>query len=129
MNLAARSYCFLVAVIAATGCATTSSTRAPTVHLDIPARFQTSLRVAHFQAGEDVLHDPLEPTRAIAPMTRNEGSWGPITGRQAGDHRWTIDVYNIGSAKTEAAYAHAKDGYEADLDERVGFLFPKHENG
>jgi hypothetical protein len=124
MIRAPRSYCLLLVAVMVAGCATTPSTVPPTVKLDVPPAFQTSLSIAHFQAGQDVLHIDWIRTQAKVPLTRYEGYWGRRTGRQADDHHWTIDVYNLGSPEVVAAYALAKDGYEADLDELVDFLLP-----
>lgn len=113
----------LVAVIIA-GPATTPSTVPPTVKLDVPPVYQTAMTLEHFHTGDEVLHIDWIKNRAIAPMTRYKGYWGPKAGDTADDHPWTIDVYNIASQKVETAYAHAKNGYEADLDEWEEFLFP-----
>ena len=94
------------------------------VTLDVPPPFRTKMSIEHFQMGDEVLHIDWITNRAIAPMTRYKGFWGPETGDTADDHPWTIDVYDMASPKVEAAYAHAKNGYEAGLDEWIEFLLP-----
>ena len=104
--------------------ATTPSIQAPTVKVDVPAEFQRSMAVHHFRKGEDVLHIDWMPTYAMAPMTRYAGDWPPQVRSQDDNHHWTIDVYAGSSPKVVAAYAHARDGYDADLDELSDFLQP-----
>ncbi len=113
----ACSFCILVAGILFLAGAATPPVEPPAVTLDVPPVFRTAMTVEHFHAGDDVLHIDWIKDRAIAPMTAK-------TGDTADEHPWTIDVYNIASPKVEAAYAHAKDGYEADLDEWKEFLLP-----
>ena len=114
----------LLAAAMLAGSATTPSAEPPTVTLDVPPIWQTGMTVEHFHTGDEVLHLDWVKNRAIAPMTRYQGSWGPKAEDIADDHPWTIDVYNIVSRKVEDAYAHAKNGYQADLDEGEEFLLP-----
>jgi hypothetical protein len=57
-------------------------------------------------------------------MTQYAGDWPAQLKSEDDNHHWTIDVYRGRNPKVAAAYAHAKDGYEADLDEFVDFLIP-----
>src|SRR5690242_17246343 len=119
-----RTSCTLLITSVMTACATTPSAQPPTVKLDVSAEFRRSLVVNHFQRGEDVLHIDWNPTGAQAPMTQYTGNW-PTQLKSADDnHRWTIDVYSGRKPKVSAAYAGAKNGYQADLDELVDFLLP-----
>jgi hypothetical protein len=119
-----RSCCVLVAAILFAGCATTPTTEPPTVNLDLPQAFQTEMTVEHFRVGDEVLHIDWIKDRTIAPMTRYRGYWGTKTGNPSDDSPWTIDVYDLYAPRVAAAYAKAKDGYEADLDEWEEFLLP-----
>jgi hypothetical protein len=60
---------------------------------------------------------------ALASMTRYEGCWGPC-GQYGvlGHSSWWIDIYAAGSPRVVAAYAKARDGYEANLDEWSDFF-------
>ena len=120
---APRYCCLLVATAIVAESGVPPSSAPPTVSLKVPDRFQTEMKVEHFRAGDEVLHIDWIENRAIAAMTRYEGYWGPKTGNIS-DHPWTVDVYNIASSKVEAAIAHAKTGYDADLDEWEEFLLP-----
>jgi hypothetical protein len=55
-------------------------------------------------------------------MTQYKGAWPMKIGSEEDNHAWAIDVYTGGSPRVAAAYSHAKDGYDADLDEFVDFL-------
>lgn len=123
MNTPAR-ISLLVITASITACATTPTAQPPTVKLDVPAEFGRSLVVNHFRTGEDVLHIDWNPTGAQAPMTQYAGKWPAQLKSADENHRWTIDVYSGGNPKVSAAYARAKNGYEADLDEFVDFLLP-----
>ncbi len=116
-----RALILLLAVIPA--CAETPSTQQPIVKLDVPAEFQHSLAINHFKKGDDVLHIDWNRTGAQAPMTQYAGDW-PLPQDPRDSRHWTIDVYSDSKPKVAAAYAHAKNGYEADLDEYVDFLIP-----
>lgn len=118
---AAPRFLLLVATITV-GCAATPPTQPPTVKLEVPQAFHRSLAVQHFQIGEDVLHIDWMPTHTMVPMTQYEGIWPAEAGTPAKDHHWRIDVYSGANPRVAAACAHAKDGYDADLDELVEFL-------
>jgi hypothetical protein len=55
-------------------------------------------------------------------MTEYHGWYGPRTADQAHLHAWSVRVYATVNAKVIAAYANARDGFEADLDEGQEFL-------
>lgn len=114
----------LVAIFFAACATTSSSTEPPSVKLDLPPTFQTKMTVEHFHVGDEVIHLEWIKNRTIAPMTRYKGYWGTKTDNSGRDLPWTIDVYNLYAQRVAAAYARAKDGYDADLDEWVEFLLP-----
>ncbi len=70
-----------------------------------------------FQKGENLLHDPTYHLNTIGPVVEYHGWFGPRAVKQGDIHAWSIRVYAYFSPKVAAAYAGAKDGFDADLNE------------
>jgi hypothetical protein len=67
--------------------------------------------------------DDFESMQARAPVTRYEGFWGARSSYSAERwFSWSLDVYAADCPRVRAAYAHAKNGEEADLDEGSDFI-------
>ena len=94
----------------------------PKVTLTVPQEFKTELSVKHFRKGQDVLNSPPYCLTTVAAMTEHRGYFGPRVGDTSRDHRWTIRVYRRFTQKVADAYASARDGFEADLNESPEFL-------
>ena len=94
----------------------------PKVKLDILPAFNVSPSVKHFRKGEDLLVSPPYRLTATAPLTEYHGWYGDKNADQDNLHGWTVRVYRAASPKLLAAYAKAKDGYEARLNEGPEFL-------
>lgn len=94
----------------------------PDVALKIPAAFGTSVSVEHYRKGEDVLVSPPYRLTTIAPLTEYHGWFGDRNADRDHNHKWKIAVYRVASQKVITAYATAKDGYDADLNECPEFL-------
>jgi hypothetical protein len=95
-----------------------SSGSPPDFTLNIPASFGTSVTVKHYRKGEDILNSPPHRLTTVAPMTAYYGRCGP---RSAG-HSWGVCVYAAPNKKVITAYATARDGFEADLNEEKEFF-------
>jgi hypothetical protein len=93
--------------------AISSSKSPPNFTLSVPASFATSVTVKRYRKGEDLLNSPPFHLITAGPMTEYHGWYGP---RTAG-HAWTVRVYAVLNAKAISAYAKARDGFEANLDE------------
>ena len=89
----------------------------PRVGLDVPAPFGTHVAVKHFHGGEVLLDSPPYRLTTVAPMTEYRGWWGAEVHDQVSGHPWAVRVYARNTPKVLSAYAVAKDGYEADLNE------------
>jgi hypothetical protein len=94
----------------------------PKVKLSVPHGFATLLTVKHYQRGQDLLDSPPYRLTTVAAMTEYHGFYGPRVRDFTRDHSWTVRVYDRFSPKIAAAYAAAKDGFEADLNESPEFL-------
>jgi hypothetical protein len=113
----------LLAAVAVVGAyAALLSDTPPRFSLDIPSGFNTSVTTRNFRKGEDLLHDQIYHLITVAPMTEYHGWFGPRVADQAHLHGWSVHVYARFNQKVAAAYAAAKDGYEADLNEEPEFL-------
>ena len=89
--------------------------------LDVPPPFSTEVTEEHYQTGQYLSHDQFYPLITSAPLTRYHGWFGPRDAKQADRHEWTVDVYSSFDPKVAQAYATAKDGFEADLNEGAEF--------
>jgi hypothetical protein len=80
------------------------------------------MTVKNYRNGEDILNSP--PFRLItaAPMTEYYGWYGARTADPLHGHAWRVRVYASFNSKVVAAYAKARDGFEAGLDEGREFL-------
>jgi hypothetical protein len=88
---------------------------APQVTLSVPPAFATEVTVKHYRKGQDLSHDPTFHLITVAPLTEYHGWFGPRVADQANLHGWAVSVFARYSSKVAAAWAAAKDGYEADL--------------
>ena len=114
---------FFVATLAAVGCSTLSSPQPPAAKLEIPPSFRHGVVIHHFERGEKVVDRGFLEMTALASMTRYEGYWGsPQQYDRIGHSSWWIDIYAAGSPRVVAAYARAKDGYDANLEEWSDFF-------
>src|SRR5439155_4541611 len=120
-----RLACLVALVLIALALLTASGTSAehssgssPDFTLNIPASFGTNVTVKHYRKGEDILNSP--PFRLIttAPMMEHYARYRAGTS----DHVWGVRVYAALSKKVIAAYATARDGFEADLNEEPELL-------
>jgi hypothetical protein len=109
-------------LIVGVACPTVWSRPPPSFTLDIPGSFDTSVTVKQYQKGEDILNSPPFRLTTVAPMREYRGWWGLITHQQADDHSWIVRVYRRNSPRVFAAYATAKNGFKADLNEEPEFL-------
>jgi hypothetical protein len=103
-------------------CAVCAADQSPNVTLKIPAAFNTSVSVKHYEKGEDVLVSPPYRLTATAPLTEYRGWFGDKNANQDHNHGWKVAVYGVANQRVIAAYAKAKDGYQADLNECPEFL-------
>jgi len=55
-------------------------------------------------------------------MTEYRGRYGPHTADPLHGHAWTVRVYAARNPKVAAAYANARDGFAADLNETKEFF-------
>jgi hypothetical protein len=92
-----------------------SSESPPRFTLSIPAAFDKSVTVKRYRKGEDIF--PPYGLITVAPMTAYHGGYGPPTADQRYKHSWTVSIYAVRNTKVSAAYAKARDGFEADLNE------------
>ena len=112
-----------VTTLAAVGCSSISSPQSPAATLEIPPSFRKELAIHHFARGEKVVDRGFMEMTALASMTRYEGCWGSCRRSGVlGHSSWWIDIYAAGSPRVVAAYARARDGYEANLDEWSDFF-------
>ena len=119
-----------VATLAAVGCSTLSSPQAPAAKLQIPPGFRNGVVIHHFERGEKVVDRGFLEMTALASMTRYEGYWGsPQQYDRIGHSSWWIDIYGAGSPRVVAAYAQARDGYEANLEEWSDFFSTTEQTG
>ena len=111
-------------IVAAMICASAANAAdaPPKVKLTVPPAFATSLSVKRYRDGQDVLNAPPYRLTTIAAMTQYRGFFGRRVRDFTQDHSWTVRVYARYSPKVAAAYASAKDGFEADLNESPEFL-------
>src|SRR6266853_168471 len=106
-------------VMAAIVCAFASASAedTPQVSLSVPLLFASEVTVKHYRKGQDLLHGPTFHLITVAPLTQYHGWFGPrVAHHQANIHGWKVDVFARYSPKVAAAYATARDGYEADLN-------------
>ena len=99
-----------------------SAEQPPNVTLQVPPAFSTSVSLKHYQKGEDVLVSPPYRLTAAAPLTEYRGWFGEKNADQDHNHGWKVGVYGVASQKVILAYAKARDGYQADLNECPEFL-------
>jgi len=86
--------------------------------------------IHHFERGEKVVDRGFLEMTALASMTRYEGYWGsPHRYDRIGHSSWWIDIYAADSLRFVAAYARAKDGYEANLEEWSDFFSTTEKTG
>ena len=117
-----RAFVF-VTTLAPVGCSSVSSPQTPAATLEIPPSFRHGVVIHHFERGEKVVDRGFLEMTALASMTRYEGYWGsPQQYDRIGHSSWWIDIYAAGSPRVVAAYARAKDGYEANLEEWSDFF-------
>ena len=102
--------------------AATAADAPPKVKLTVPPAFSTSLAVKHYRKGEDLLNSPPYRLTTVTAMTEYRGHFGPLVRDMARNHSWTVRVYRRFSQKVADAYASARDGFEADLNESPEFL-------
>ena len=102
--------------------AKTPSNEEPNFTLAIPGDFNHTVTVTHFKKGDDVLNSPPCALVTIAAMTEYAGCWGSCLQQSITNHWWRVRVYKTRGQKTASAYAHARDGYEADLSEARDYL-------
>jgi hypothetical protein len=115
----------LIAVISLTSNSTRaekSSSSLPDFTLTIPASFNTSVTVKHYRKGEDILNSPPFHLITSTAMTDYHGWCGPRTADLSRVHPWNVRVYAARNLKVVAAYAKARDGFEADLNEAKEFF-------
>lgn len=116
------------------GCATAPPSRPPVVMVNIPPAFRFDVQEQHFPKGGDPLMNQWAPRASVAPFTRLEGFYGgppDASERNSEDNTpiysygWTLDVFAYNCPQACWAYAKAKDGAEAQLDENVDLLSPR----
>jgi hypothetical protein len=95
-----------------------SSNSPPNFTLIVPASFDTSVTVKHYRKGQLIFDSPPFRIVTLFPMTEYRGWSRP---RHA-DCPWIVRVYATRNPKVTAAYAKARDGFQADLDEGREFL-------
>ena len=95
----------------------------PKFALSIPDAFNVKVSTSHFRKGEVIRAEP-EYARLIALTSFSEyfGYFGDPNADQAHSHRWNLAVYRGENQNTLSACRHAKDGYQADLNECTEFL-------
>jgi hypothetical protein len=104
--------------------AATAGETPPKVSLTIPEAFNFRVSTRQFRKGQSVVAEPdYARMTALASFTEYFG-FGAEGRKDKGGrfHGWTIHVYRGGSQKVMTAYAQAKDGYEARLNECPEFL-------
>jgi len=111
------------------GCASTTSRRPPVFALNIPSAFNYSTETKQFKKGDYILNSPPDVEKADFPMMEQSGSWGPrpTTDIQTKGHLWNIQVRTEDTSKVLNAYDHAKDGYDANVDEDQNYMFGRFE--
>lgn len=112
----------LALFVMVTASAICAADQSPNVTLEIHPPFSTSVSVKHYQKGEDVLISLPYRLTTIAPLTQYRGWFGDKNAEQDHNHGWKIAVYGVANHKVIAAYAGAKDGYQANLNECPEFL-------
>src|SRR5262245_52546378 len=111
----------LVLVCVSTATATEPS---PKVSLTIPEAFNFRVSTRQFRKGQSIVAEP-EYARMTAFASFKEYLGFTDKGREDKGgrfHGWTVRVYRGASEKVITAYARAKDGYEAALNECPEFL-------
>lgn len=109
--------------VAVEGCSAVSSPQPSAARLDIPPSFRNEVEIHHFKKGQKVIDRGFLEMAALASMTRYEGYCGSSSQYDVlGHSSWWLDIYAAGSPRVVDAYAKAKDGYEANLDEWSDFL-------
>jgi hypothetical protein len=98
------------------------SSRSPKFTLNVRPPFNTSVTVKHYRKGEDILNSPPFHLITVAPMTEYHGWYGPRIGDQAHLHGWRVRVFATRNPKVMCAFANARDGFEANLNEEREFL-------
>jgi hypothetical protein len=78
--------------------------------------------VKHYRKREDLLNSPPFHLITGAPMTAYRGWYGPQNNDPLHGHVWTVRVYAARNRKFVAAYAKARDSFEADLNEGKEFF-------
>jgi hypothetical protein len=76
----------------------------------------------HYQKGEDVLVSLPYRLTALAPLTEYRGWFGDKNADQDNNHGCKVAVYAVANQRVISAYANAKDGYQANLNECPEFL-------
>jgi hypothetical protein len=94
----------------------------PQVGLAVPRSFSTSVTVKHYRAGEVMMSSPPFSITTAASVTQYHGWFGPRVAEQSDIHGWTVRVYASFNKNVAAAFASAKDGYDAKLDESPEFF-------
>jgi len=94
----------------------------PDFTLKIPVSFSRSVTVRRYHRGNDILNSPPFQLITSAPMTEYCGSYGPRPADPLRGHAWRLRVYAARNAKVVAAYAKARDGFEAYLNEAKEFF-------
>jgi hypothetical protein len=111
-----------VIALAIAASASVAAEEAPNAKLTVPPAFGTSLSVKHYRKGQDLLNSPPYRLTTVAALTEYSGHFGPIAQDMARNHGWTVRVYRRFSRKVADAYASARNGFEADLNESPGFV-------
>ena len=111
------------------GSATTTLKHPPVFSLNIPPAFGYSTGTKQYHTGDYTLNQPPYVEKAAFPIAKEFGSWGPrpTTNIQDTCHLWDIEVSNRNPAKVLNAYDHAKDGYDANVDEEGNYMFARFE--
>ena len=106
-----------IAILLLIGHGSAIAAQPPKVNLAVPTAFGTSVSVKHYGKGQDLGHDPSYHLIPVAPVTEYHGWFGPRGGDQSKNHGWVVRVYAHFSERVAGAYAKAKDGFDANLNE------------